>query len=193
MENNTFENFKEILLKDVKDNIINSQTAKKEAGSFGELLFSSFSMQSINIKMGHVLERSWKNFVSSIEDASIDKTNMIEGSQVDILFDFNGTKYYFESKNNLNIDTEKTIATKNKVFKIEEYLSKENSKVVAKILMNRYSSNETAKHYKTPITKNDIYGYSQFFDIFGIVVSKKDWEEFFLEVGTYIFDNIIKG
>lgn len=187
-----FDTFKEIVYKDVQENIIKSQRKKKEDGSFGELLFKSFSLQSVNIKMGHVLERSWKKFVSSIEGVFVENLNMIEGSQVDILFDYNETKYYFESKNNLNIDTEKTIATKNKVEKIKDFLSKENDSVVAKILMNRYSSNETAKFYKHPIAKNDIYGYSQFFDIFGIVVTKEDWEDFFLEVGTYIFDNISK-
>lgn len=187
-----FNTFKEIVLEDVEKNIIKAQKKKKEDGSFGELLFKSFSLQSVNIKMGHVIERSWKKFVSSVEGASIDSVNMIEGSQVDILFDYNGTKYYFESKNNLNIDTEKTIATKNKVEKIKDFLLKENNNVVAKILMNRYSSNETAKFYKSPITKNDIYGYSQFFNIFGIEVTKEDWEDFFLEVGTYIFDNISK-
>lgn len=187
-----FNTFKEIVYEDVKKNIIKAPKKKKEDGSFAELLFKSISFQSINIKIGYVIERSLKKFISCIEGVVIDSVSMILGSQVDILFDYNGTKYYFESKNNLNIDTEKTTATKNKVEKIKDFLLKENDNVVAKILNNRYSSNETAKFYKYPITKDDIYGYSQFFNIFGIEVTKEDWEDFFLEVGTYIYNNILK-
>ena len=51
--------FKKIVLKNVDELIINSNKKRKEHGSFSEILFSGISFQSINIRMGIVLEKSW--------------------------------------------------------------------------------------------------------------------------------------
>jgi len=188
----SFKRYKEIVYRNVDNYILNNQTKKTENGSFSELLFSSFSMQSINIKFGHVVEKSWNEYIFGISGTELDDRNIIDGSQVDILFSYNNIKYYFESKNNINIDTEKSIATINKVKKIEAFLLKENNEVVAKILSNRYSNSDTIKHFKKSISREDIFGYSQLFSVFNVDVTIKEWEDFYREVGDYIYKNISK-
>ncbi|MFW6281229.1 MAG: hypothetical protein ACOC1O_00315 [bacterium] len=185
-----FKTFKEIIFEEINNNGLLQPYHRRESGSFSELLFDSFSMQSINIKMGNILERTWKKYIALSNEVVIDKRNIIEGSQVDILFSFRNIKYYFESKNNLNIDTEKSIATKNKLLKIISFLENENENVVGKILNNRYSTSKHSKNFKLPILEEDIYGYSDLFSIFEVKVSEEQWNDFFKTVGQYI---IMKG
>jgi len=64
----TFEYFKELVKADVKKNIIDAKKPDT-TGSFGEILWrdvKTISKQSINIKMGNVLERSYKALKNNI-------------------------------------------------------------------------------------------------------------------------------
>jgi len=186
--------FKETIIEDINKNIILGASKKKSTGSFGELLWGKTSVQSINIKMGNVLERSWNVFLDNITDViKIDK-GMEYGSQIDVMFSYKDTVFYFESKNNVNLDTEKTIATKEKIVRIEYLLEKDypDKIIISKVLSNRNSRTEMVNFYKKPFTQNDFYGYSDFFDIFSIDVSKKDWETFFFEQGKRILEETNK-
>lgn len=181
-----FNSFTQIVMSIIRDTSFSK--IHKESGSFCELLASNISQQSVNIKMGNILEKAWNIYIANVDGVKLDGRNIIAGSQVDILFYYKDVAYYLESKNNLNIDTEKTIATLNKVNKIIDELKKEGYTVVGKILNNRYPTAELAKFYKTPITKEHIIGYSELFNIFGIVVTQQEWEAFFKKVGTYIYN-----
>jgi hypothetical protein len=180
-----FNKFKEIIYEEVNNRIIIPSFEEKENGSFSELMFNKLSTQSVNIKMGNVLEESWKKFISLSEGVQLENKRKIEDSQIDILFWFDNV-YYFECKNNINLDTEKSIATFNKIKKIEKFLKKDNDNVISKVLVNRYNTTANMKFYKTPLTKEDLYGYNDVFNIFGINVLKEEWESFFKDVGNYI-------
>lgn len=188
-----FDRFKEILSEEVNNIIIEPRLTetKKEKGSFCELLYRDLpSMQSINIKMGNCLERTWKLLISEESDVVFDARKKILGHQIDILFHKNEETYYLESKNNLNIDTEKTIATYNKLVTIRNFLEEEERQnVFSKVLNNRYSYGYLVKDFKYPITQNDIMGYSELFEVFNVSVDKLEWENFFLDIGN----NILRG
>jgi len=182
--------FKKIVLKNVDELIINSNKKRKEHGSFSEILFSGISFQSINIRMGIVLEKSWNEYIASIPNAKIINLQILDKKQIDLLFEFNNSIFYFEIKNNVNLDTEKSKATFNKIQDLKILLEKHFSKPVnAFLLLNRYSDSKKIKSIKKPLTKSIIYGYSELFKMFDIAVNEKDWNDFFKSVGTYIINN----
>lgn len=158
------------------------------SGSFSELLFNRFSQQSLNIRVGNVIEKSWKEWLNNIDGVELGNYGNIENHQIDLLFFYNGECYYLESKNNINLDTEKTMATYNKVMFIYECLQSmfTDYKIYAKVLCNRYHSFKYMQHFKKPFDENILFGYGDMFAIFGEDISIEKWENFFKDVGMYI-------
>jgi hypothetical protein len=185
----TFSRFQEILIEEVKRTSFKKES--ESSGSFVELLFPTTSAQSINIKMGNVVENSFKKFVAETAKNLIEEEKNNINNQLDLLFFYNDFIYYFEVKNNLNIDTEKSKATSNKISEIQNYLNKKyGEKVIAKALSARYDTIKNIKNTKIKyINKTNTYGYSDFFNIFEISVSIKEWEEFFKKVGIMIIES----
>jgi len=180
-----FEKFKEIVLEEVKNTFFNKKNKTEETGSFLELLKLP-SSQSISIKIGNVLEKSYNKLIFNINGVENIKDGMISNHQIDLLFLYNNCIYYFEIKNNINLDTEKTRETFNKIKDVEGALLKKYDNVVSKILVNRFPTKEKMKFFKNPISKNDLIGYSDFFDLFNVSVSEAEWKEFFNYVGEVI-------
>lgn len=196
-EKMTFSDFKKIIIEDVDKTILKAKKTNKSTGAFSELLnFPNVSKQSISIKMGNILENSYNKFIDENEIAksikNVEKDNI--NHQIDIMFLYNNNLYYFESKINLNLDTEKSKATIYKIKKIEEYLTKKYSKynIICKLLSSRYDTSSNVKHTKKQyIDYCDVYGYSDFFKIFGVEVTKEQWENFFNEVGELIVKTLM--
>ena len=187
--------FKKELIAEVDNTIINcSKKLKDENGSFCELLkFPNLSKQSVSIKMGNVLEKIYNKFLNSFDGVENLKpvNKNISSHQIDLLFKKEDTIYYFESKLNLNLDTEKSKATINKVKTIESYLTKKypNNKIVAKLLSSRFDKSENVKFIKEKyIKKSDVFGYSDFFKLFDIMIRIKEWEDLFSEIGERIVE-----
>lgn len=188
-----FETFKEIAQKNI-DRMLDEMKNRKieSSGSFSELLFKSVSIQSINIRMGVALERTWNEFLATIDGVEIDSREKINNHQVDILFKYKGVLYYLESKNNINLDTKKSAKEKEVLDEVRNILEENEEKVVAKFINNRYSFSKYITKFKYPILREDIIGYSEMFSIFDIKVSKEEWEEFFAYIGSYILE-VLKG
>lgn len=91
------------------------------------------SKQSILIQMGNVWETFWNTVFSEYATNLLENGNLIKvdgkNRQIDHLFSSkqNGDiLYYFESKCNLNFDSEKTPASNRKVMEVSETIEKEN-------------------------------------------------------------------
>jgi hypothetical protein len=163
---------------------------RKKSGSFSELLFSDMiNYQSINIKMGNVLERTWKKYINTCDGATLLDINKIEGYQIDLLFEYNNVVYYFEIKNNTNLDTEKTKAVFNKINKMKDILTeKYNKRVECFVLSNRYDTHDNINHIKAPLTKDMIFGYNDLLTLFGDNIEKQEWKIMMKEIGSLIID-----
>ncbi len=182
--------FQKIVYKDIIEHKVNEKSIG-EKGSFKELLFGvGFSEQSVSIKMGHVQERSFSTFIKNIDGVELDQ-RMILNHQIDLLFDYKGKKYYFESKNNMNLDTKKSAKEKEVLISVKKFLIEEvgnENLVEAKFLNSRYDTTENISFFTRPIEKKDVIGYSDFFKIFDIDISREQWETFYLEVGRFLIN-----
>ena len=189
-----FDQFKDIVRHNVDLMLLNYKPRrKKSSGSFSELLFNNFSQQSLNIRIGSVLEKSWKQLLFQINDVDVLDYDNIAGHQIDLMFIYRDDCFYLESKNNINLDTEKTLATYNKVKFMEKYLKDNFTKynTYSKVLSNRYHSFQFMKHYKKPLDKDTLFGYGDFFLLFDEQVSIKNWETFFNNVGKHILEEVV--
>lgn len=85
--------------------------------------------------------------------------------QADLYFKYNNKKYYFEIKNNVNLDTEKTKEVKEKLDLAETD--------VKGILTFRFDKKENCFIKKT--FYNYIFGYNDFFSIFNENLTKEEF------------------
>lgn len=185
-----FKEFKEEFLKRVSE--INYE--KKETGSLSELIFSS-SQNSFLIKIGKSLEDCFNKYSESRSERNLKpyiKEHILQyfGKQrdLDILFEINGKIYYFEVKSNLNLDTEKSKATADKVIEIGEFLRVHfpEKEVIYGVLSGRYGRRSEINHPIKGILKDiKLFGYKDFFEIFDLTVNTDEWEDMFKEAGKY--------
>ena len=91
------------------------------------------SKQSILIQMGNVWETFWNTVFSEYANNLLENGNLIKvdgkNRQIDHLFSSKENAdvlYYFESKCNLNFDSEKTPASNRKVAEVSETIKNEN-------------------------------------------------------------------
>jgi len=199
----------EIIDKNVYKHIIarepERQKKKKDNGSFGEIVWNDRpAHHSHNIKLGHVTEGMFNDYVrygdncfQLVEEDKID----IDGAstQMDVLFINKDKKivYYFESKNNINLDTEKGPATVEKIIKVESALKKmyPSHQVVVRVLTARYPTVDDIpiKLFKNSLTRDNIIGYNEFFKLVGVDrVSFNEWERLWYKQGTYILNETEK-
>lgn len=173
-----------LIYQNILCNNINSITINHSSSNSNSSLSSRLelpSSQSIASQLGFKTENSINEYINTHSGISNLKQMYpkIGKHQVDVLFKFHNTIYYFESKNNLNLDTEKTIRSNEKIKNIKKYLTKEFSsyRVVCKYLnMWIYGSNNLI--FKSGrMNKKDIYGYSDFFNIFGVKVTKNEFSK----------------
>jgi len=166
----------------------------KTNGSMGELLWDGFSQQSTNIKFGHVIEKSFNDIIP--EDYRLPLTHIyLTGkttqTQLDIIFRKENTVYYFESKNNINLDTEKMPACLDKISRVKDCLEELYPQcfVVAKIFTARFSNVQdiSKKFFKNGLTSDKVIGYNDFFDIVGEThVNEEDWHKIIRGVSEHI-------
>ena len=106
---------------------------------------------------------------------------------IDILFTINGTTYYLESKNNLNLDTEKGPETIEKVKTITECLrNNENySNVVGKVVSAFWD--KTNVPISGSIKKSGcIMWFGEFCELLNLGITKSDYETKCKELGKLI-------
>ena len=104
---------------------------------------------------------------------------------VDILFEYNKKSYYLELKSNLDLDTEKVIATTNKVKLITDSLNKNGGygEVESKILSPFWYKNSSIVN---PFPDDKVMWISELFKIVGITLPKNEYNELCIEIGKDI-------
>ena len=106
---------------------------------------------------------------------------------IDILFTINGTTYYLESKNNLNLDTEKGPETIEKVKTITECLrNNENySNVVGKVVSAFWD--KTNVPISGSIKKSGcVMWFGEFCELLNLDITKSDYEDMCKELGKLL-------
>ena len=106
---------------------------------------------------------------------------------IDILFTINGTTYYLESKNNLNLDTEKGPETIEKVKTITECLrNNENySNVVGKVISAFWDSTDVP--ISGSIKKSGcVMWFGEFCELLNLDITKSDYEDMCKELGKLL-------
>lgn len=139
------------------------------------------SSQSIVSQLGFKTENSINEYVNTHSDV----TNLrmmypkIGNHQVDVLFKYKKTIYYFESKNNLDMDSEKSIKSNEKIRNIKKFLKKEfrGYRIVCKYLNMWIHGSNQMNRLKGRINVKDVFGYSGFFRIFGVHVTKSEFNK----------------
>lgn len=148
---------------------ISSYSFKKRtklSGSMVELLYPN-SLQSFAIQMGNCIEKCFKNYILS-KKISLQDTIEInnETRQADLYFKLNEKTYYFEIKNNINLDTEKT----------KEVLEKiECANVDVKgVLTFRFDTEKNSFIKKS--FSSYVFGYNDFFKMFDEKIDKEEYK-----------------
>jgi hypothetical protein len=154
--------------------------------------------QSDSIKLGKLLEDSINSYIITRGGENRKESNSritIHGENIetDILFLKGSCIYYLEVKSNINLDTEKSKATKSKLDNVVNALKERNPSynVCGKILSLRYARASDALFYKQPIEREDLMGYSEFFEIFSEDMTRKRWENM-MEIVGKIFEKTIE-
>ena len=163
---------------------------KQETGSLIELLHLPRT-QSLMSKLGFAMERAFNKCLRRIDGLVVLQSShdiAIYGHQLDLLFKYKNVIYYFELKANLNLDTEKTIAVKKKIIKVEQMLKKQypEKAVVSAVLSARYASKCDVGFMKLPLHTSDVYGYGEFFRIFSNEVTEQRWKLLFRRIGKQL-------
>lgn len=127
-----------------------------------KLLGYSKSPQSLAIKLGNKLEEFW-NFVA--QDSLLDSSGAT--SQVDLFFEAEGKRMYFEMKCNTNLDSEKSKATVNKVNKVSEELS----------ATGRVFNPTELENYRCSKLKQEVVGVAEMVDILGTPFTTEEYFE----------------
>ena len=169
----TFNTYKQILLK-------NCKTIKKnKKPNFVSLpiILDLPLFHSIYCQLGNKFEDTINEYVDQIPNVinmqQIHKK--LDGHQIDVLFKYKKTIYYFEVKSSLDFDTEKAIKIKEKFKNVQQKLKekypkyKSKSKILSPI---NYSIDDIDESIlRNNITIKDIYCCKDFFNIFDIDVS----------------------
>ena len=183
-----FNIYKDIMLSKINDITVNNYNNNSLCSQF-----NLPSSQSIVSQLGFKTENSVNDFLNTIQGVNNLKfeTYKINNHQVDILFCYKNRIFYFESKINMNMDTEKCIISKNKLCNIELFLKQKyrGKKVTCKFLNMWEHTSDCMDYLKFPIKKHDVYGYFDFFKIFGIQVPKNEFNRLFNDV-KQILNNI---
>jgi ribosomal protein L30/L7E len=147
-----------------------TEKVSKDKHSFCSLIDTPLS-QSQNIKLGICMEKLFEDIVSkNTEWKNINEGNKKGEHQTDHLWGSGNRIVYVEQKNNINLDTEKTIKTESKVKEVIEKYSGD-YKVEGYILATRYLSVEEdiAKTIiKTKYKNIPVIGVNEYLKLFGL-------------------------
>ena len=196
----------DLLTRSFKEMIAHNPLKKAPDNFSISKLFGRFDLtQSQKIQLGLRIEE-WINHILNNHKGvkskkpknsklwiDLKSNNVIEGGNgsgfkdVDILFIKDGTTYYLESKNNLNLDTEKGPETIEKVKLITKSLRKNGdySNVIGKVISAFWDETNV------PVSgsmKNSgaIMWFSEFCSLLGLDITKSDYENKCEELGRLI-------
>lgn len=184
--------------------ISKEETKMTQLGSMKYILWGpEKSEQSTLIKMGHFCQTIIKEQIKDTEGFLMLPTGVqtLLGSNkrkdIDLLFLHIEKKkvYYYELKNNIELDTEKLPATCEKIREITKYLDKnypDFEKISGILCLSVFHKrNITERKMKNKIQQFASYGInvsfaSDIFDILSIPVNEKEYYDFWREIGKIV-------
>lgn len=180
--------------------LINDENVKsmgvKENSDFNvkRLLNNNKLTQSQSIKFGKIFEKFLKDLIKSegyklIHEEYVDvygtgTTTNKNKKDLDICFIKGDTIFYFESKLNLNLDSEKLKATDNKILQITEYLKKENKEM--KVFSGLVTSWFEREEGMSITTKTNLLFMKDFLEILNIETTKEEYYGLMSDFGQMI-------
>lgn len=139
--------------------------------------------QSCIITFGHILEKATMNYAKEM-GAKVYKNKTFLAADHDIVFRIQRIVYNLESKANIELDlgkTKKALETLNRKHKIVfNGLDCQNEmwQVISKfVVWTKETSEEALRVAKRPLEKKHLMGFKDFFEIFNIQVTKKEFFE----------------
>lgn len=175
-------NFKKVY----NENLANTNFSilREDYGSIRELLFpDELNFQSISIKIGNVLERSYNDLLTTNNIKRIDGLKKIKGKnknhQIDLLFEVDDVVYYYEMKSNISLDTEKVKETLEKLKEVKQFLVKKfkGKEIVSKVLSLRYYKIDENFKFRKGFGHDNVDGYGKFFNLIGEDTTEKEYKE----------------
>lgn len=110
--------------------------------------------------------------------------------EIDLLFKINKTLYYFEAKTNLNLDSEKCVATDKKITNITNYLKSHiddfKCKNVVSGCITCWYSFDKRLHNKLKV---NIFYMKDFFKLIQYEATEKSYYGYMVELGEEINEN----
>ena len=147
--------------------MLNSIEASKPSSAILLAAGIESSQQSVSIKVGNTLEKWWNTVTKTLANVVVLDSKDAD-RQVDYFFEKNGRKYYFELKCNTLLDSEKSLATMDKVRKNTQDLGADESGVF----------NPTAlADYYSPQLKEDVYGVRSLIEILNAGFTADEYHE----------------
>ena len=162
-----------------------SQSQSIQAGKKIEFFINDVLHKTPNVKC-HTTESIWIDTETNRTQIGGNPKGM---KDVDILFEYNKKSYYLELKSNLDLDTEKVLATTNKVKLITDSLNKNGGygRVESKILSPFWYKNSSIVN---PFPYDKVMWISELFKIVGITLTKNEYNEVCIEIGKGIIKRL---
>lgn len=204
----SFEGLKQCIIDEVHSKIRSEKkmkkiisNSKKEQGSLSELLFPTsvdFPKQTILIRFGSAVEAGVRKYITSrCEDISNEVGPLIKkfldrNIQLDVAVRKEGICFISELKYNFNLDTEKTAKIVEKLDLLSITLKKfyEGQGHVSLVSLRYPHADDIIRlnpDFKS-IKQQYIFGYVDFFKLFGLDVTKDEWESFHETLGKELLD-----
>jgi len=98
--------------------------------------------------------------------------------QADLYFEYEGTEYYFECKNNVNLDTEKSPDVVNKLTRMITEVD------IVGCVSFRADTKEQLSKWAKPDLKPYLYGYNDFFAIFDDDLKPQEYKQILSCIGN---------
>lgn len=168
----------------------------KEHYNIRKLIDNQNLTQSDVIRFGYVFENFLKNCIRNSGNKVFDinfldvfntGTNTLKGKKnLDIFFRIGKNNiYYFESKTNVNLDSEKTKLTNHKIEQIENYISHEKKILNGEITLICGTITcwwEYEKGMTNPRTKS-LYYMKDFFELLNVNITKEEYYKIMSDFG----------
>jgi len=144
--------------------------------------------QSCIITFGTVLEKATSNY-AQLNGKKVYSNKNFLAAKIDIVFRINKNVYNLESKGNIELDAGKTkkaletLRRKHKMVFNGLDCQTEGFQVISKfVVWSKATAKDAAKVAKRPITEEYLMGFQNFFELFNVEVSEKDFFKMLREV-----------
>jgi hypothetical protein len=182
----------EKMVLDMAQKIKNECDTKTKCGSSLYLLFGEeLSSQAVSVRFGNQLESLLNEFSTACGVKHL-SPDMIDGHQVDSLREIKEVLHYEEQKTNAGLDSEKIVATINKVLAVKESLNKtQNLPVVASILHSTVWEESDAPDFRSYYVryKNagvEVKTMDKYFSELEVQITKEDFYSIFRKAGEIL-------